>query len=621
MKYYLNESIKYILSERFVLNEALKHSDLIVQCEAICDSIKKLLDELENGTDETKAKEDALNKIFDRTTSLRQDIRKVNDVEIIKGKAKDYIDAIQSLISVVDPSTSDSSITADNKTTAFGKFFAHLNGLIEDPGVKKLELTSELGKIDTIVQTAIDGLANITNSAAETKTKDEQIVALTKAYKLIYKVSQSSEKEYDNNETISEVIEELNKAVEDLNKAIKAVIEAKDDDEKNKAKNNFIAIKNNFITSCEEITKGDIAELIDNLTVGNYSQTNLETSLNKDTDWAKEYKNTPDKDLFWNKYYNGAWGKNADKIKSLGESFKQECAVLGFTEATNPFIAFIKKYYTEDAEMQAGNKSAAGYYIDIQHYEAIHNAIAENKLLKRDITDSPKEPITVDNNIIFYRDFYAKPGNEADIYINALSKLRNMDISKLVLENKTVQANLMASSGSDNKIFIAVVLTNKVPLKDLLNKEANLSKITPTIDDKLRPTQDLEQLLTLMNANDTNKEAWNNTSTDKLVAGIKETFKGEEAKYAKWIICYIVNSQETDDAKINKLKTLNSTYKWFSSYDSSLDVVKKVKIITELNRYGGDINWKMLDNIIKAFEKEEDPAAKGKSWLDTPIKS
>lgn len=240
--------------------------------------------------------------------------------------------------------------------------------------------------------------------------------------------------------------------------------------------------------------------------------------------------------------------------------------------------------------MQNKGEKAKGYDIDLQHYEAIHNAIAENKLLKRDITDSPKEPITVDNNIIFYRDFYAKPGNEADIYINALSKLRNMDISKLVLENKTVQANLMASSGSDNKIFIAVVLTNKVPLKDLLNKEANLSKIAPTIDDKLRPTQDLEQLLTLMNANDTNKEAWNNTSTNKLVAGIKETFKGEEAKYAKWIICYIVNSQETDDAKINKLKTLNSTYKWFSSYDSSLDVVKKVKIITELNRYGGDTN-------------------------------
>ena len=607
MKYYLNESIKYILSERFVLNEAMKHSDLIAQCKTIYDYIKKLLDELENGTDDTNAKEDALNKIFDRTTSLMQDTRKVNDVEIIKGKAKDYIDTIQSLITVIDPSTFNDSITADNKTTAFGKFFAHLNELIEKSDAKKSELTSELSKIDTVVQTAMDGLANITNSAKEIKTKDDQIVALTKAYKLIYKVSQTSEKEYDNNETISQAIEMLNSALEKVTKA--------EDDE---AKNNA---RNNFVTLCEEIADGDIAKLINNLTVANYNQTSLETSLGKGIDWAKEYKNTPDKDLFWNKYYNGAWGKNADKIKSLGESFKQECAVLGFTEATNPFIAFIKKYYTEDAEMQADNKSAAGYYIDIQHYEAIHNAIAENKLLKRDITDSPKEPITVNNNIIFYRDFYAKPGNEADIYINALSKLRNMDISKLVLENKTVQANLMASSGGDNKIFIAVVLTNKVPLKDLLNNEANLSKITPTIDDKLRPTQDLEQLLTLMNANDTNKEAWNNTSTDKLVAGIKETFKGEEAKYAKWIICYIVNSQETDDAKINKLKTLNSTYSWFSSFDSSLDVVKKVKIITELNRYGGDIDWKMLDNIIKAFEKEEDPAVKGKSWLGTPIKS
>ena len=610
MKYYLNESIKsikYILSERFVLNEAMKHSDLIAKCKAIRDYAKKLLDELESGTEDTNEKENALDKIFDHTTSLMQDTRKVKDVEIIKGKAKNYIDTIKSLISVVDPSTFNDSITADNKTTAFGKFFAHLNELIEKSDVKQSELTSELNKIDNIVQTTIDGLANITNSAKEIKTKDDQIVALTKAYKLIYKVSQTSEKEYDNNETISQ-------AVEMLNNALEKVTEAGDDASK-------IEAKNNFIDRCEELANDNAAKIIDTLTVSEYNQTNLETNLDSSSDWDKEYKDTPDKNLFWEKYYSGAWGENADKIEALGESFKQECTVLGFTEITNPFLAFIKKYYTEDIEMQNKGEKAKGYDVDLQHYEAIHNAIAENKLLKRDITDSPKEPITADNNIIFYRDFYAKPGNEADIYINALSKLRNMDISKLVLENKTVQANLMASSGSDNKIFIAVVLTNKVPLKDLLNKEANLSKIAPTIDDKLRPTQDLEQLLTLMNANDTNKEAWNNTSTDKLVAGIKETFKGEEAKYAKWIICYIVNSQETDDAKINKLKTLNSTYKWFSSYDSSLDVVKKVKIITELNRYGGDINWKMLDNIIKAFEKEEDPAAKGKSWLDTPIKS
>lgn len=607
MKYYLNESIKYILSEQFVLNEAMKHSDLIAQSKAICDYAKKLLDELENGTDDTDDKENALDKIFDRTTSLMQDTRKVKDVEIIKGKAKDYIDTIKSLISVVDPSTFNDSITADNKTTAFGKFFAHLNELIEKSDVKQSELTSELNKIDNIVQTTIDGLANITNSAKEIKTKDDQIVALTKAYKLIYKVSQTSEKEYDNNETISQAVEMLNNALEKVTKA-------GDDASK-------IEAKNDFIDRCEELANDNAAKIIDTLTVGEYNQTNLETNLDGSSDWDKEYKDTPDKNLFWEKYYSGAWGENADKIEALGESFKQECTVLGFTEITNPFLAFIKKYYTEDVEMQNKGEKAKGYDVDLQHYEAIHNAIAENKLLKRDITDSPKEPITVDNNIIFYRDFYAKPGNEADIYINALSKLRNMDIRKLVLENKTVQANLVASSGSDNKIFIAVVLTNKVPLKDLLNKEANLSKITPTINDKLRPTQDLEQLLILMNANDTNKEAWNSTSTDKLVAGIKETFKGEEAKYAKWIICYIVNSQETDDAKINKLKTLNSTYNWFSSFDSSLDVAKKVKIITELNRYGGDINWKMLDNIIKAFEKEADPAAKGKSWLDTPIKS
>ena len=270
MKYYLNESIKYILSEQFVLNEAMKHSELIAQCGAICDYIKKLLDELENGTDDTNAKEDALNKIFDRTTSLMQDTRKVNDVEIIKGKAKDYINTIQSLITVIDPSTFNDSITADNKTTAFGKFFAHLNELIEKSEVKKSELTSELSKIDTVVQTAMDGLANITNSAAETKTKDDQIVALTKAYKLVYKVSQASEAEYDNNESISETIE-------GLSDALKKVTEAKNDEAKNNA-------RNNFITLCEEITKGDIAELIDNLTVGNYSQTGLETSLGKGTD-------------------------------------------------------------------------------------------------------------------------------------------------------------------------------------------------------------------------------------------------------------------------------------------------------------------------------------------------
>ena len=284
MKYYLNESIKYILSEQFVLNEAIKHSDLIVQCKTIRDYIKKLLNELENGTDDTNAKENALNKIFDRTTSLMQNTRKVNDVEIIKGKAKDYINTIQSLITIIDPSTFNDSITADNKTTAFGKFFAHLNELIEKSDVKKSELTSELSKIDTVIQAAMDGLANITNNATETKTKDDQIVALTKAYKLIYKVSQASETEYDNNESISETIE-------GLSDALKKVTEAKNDEAKNNA-------RNNFITLCEEMAEGSIAELIDNLTVANYSQTNLETSLNKDTDWAKEYKNTPDKDLF-----------------------------------------------------------------------------------------------------------------------------------------------------------------------------------------------------------------------------------------------------------------------------------------------------------------------------------
>lgn len=596
MKYYLNESIKYILSEHFILNEAMKHSDLIAQCKVIRDYAKKLLDDLKNGTEDINDKESALDKIFDRTTSLMQDTRKVNDVEIIKGKAKDYIEAIKNLITVVDSSTFDDSITADNKTTAFGKFFAHLNELIENPDTKKSALTSELSKIDTIVQIAMDSLADITNSAKEIKTKDDQIIALTKAYKLIYKVSQTSEEEYDSNEAISDAIDNLNRAVNDNN-------------------------KEQFITLCEEFVNSDAAKLIDTLTVNNYTQTGLETNLNSDIDWDKEYKNTLNKDLFWDEYYSGAWGKNADKIKALGESFKQECVVLGFTEVTNPFLTFIKKYYTEDAKMQNSGKKALDYNIDLQHYEAIHNAIAQNKLLKRDITDNPKEPITVTNNVIFYRDFYSKSSEETNIYINALSKLRDIDVNQLVLENKTVQTNLITSSDGDNKIFIAAVLTNKIPLNTLLDSNANLSKITPSIDDKLRPIQDLERLLILIDANDVNKEAWNNTSTDKLIAGIKETFKGEEAKYAKWIVCYIANSQETDDAKISKLKSLNSKYSWFSSFDSSLDVIKKVKIIAELNRYGGYVDWKMLDNIIKAFEKEENPAAPGKSWLDTPIKS
>lgn len=270
MKYYLNESIKYILSERFVLNEAMKHSDLIAQCEVILNSIKKLLDDLENGTDETKAKEDALDKIFDHTTSLMQDTRKVKDVEIIKGKAKNYIDTIKSLISVVDPSTFNDSITADNKTTAFGKFFAHLNELIEKSDVKQSELTSELNKIDNIVQTTIDDLANITNSAKEIKTKDDQIVALTRAYKLIYKVSQTSEKEYDNNETISQAVEMLNSALEKVTKA-------GDDASK-------IEAKNNFIDRCEELANDNTAKIIDTLTVSEYNQTNLETNLDGSSD-------------------------------------------------------------------------------------------------------------------------------------------------------------------------------------------------------------------------------------------------------------------------------------------------------------------------------------------------
>lgn len=159
-----------------------------------------------------------------------------------------------------------------------------------------------------------------------------------------------------------------------------------------------------------------------------------------DASWDDLYKNTIDKNKFWEKYFTEFWGSNANKIKSLGSVFKQECEVYGFTDS-NPFIKYIKGFLLKN------NISFTS-----AQYQAIHNSIASGRggkvkdLNDLGLKDGAKESINKGYNILAYTDLYTKPGKEIEMYMYYSQIVKSKasadaDFSKILFhaDNKTLK--------------------------------------------------------------------------------------------------------------------------------------------------------------------------------------
>ena len=561
---------QFLLEERFILCEALSHTDLIAKAKELCEYANQLMNAPKSEESGNGAKEEAIEQIFRNTDKLLIDIKNVKDVDIVRGHAKDYIKNIKALIAVLDP---DYEAQKSTENTTLRKVFYNIETQIAstDTGGKALKrLTDELNKVNATLKAIQNDLTSLEDASGNKINEVDQYAILSHIYEDLYKVTQMSEAEYSDNAVISAAVEKLVTA--------KAAAEA--DSKK----------ISNFVELCKGLDEGDFGHLMDTKAVDRDA---MAAEKNKNQSWAQKFKTTADKDVFWREYFQSVFGSDASKIAALGESFKQECRVLGFEEAGNPFITFVKNYIIDK-----------GYPISKQHYEAIHNAVSNNKFLPSDLVN-PRDPLTEDNNIMFWRDFYLKSAQDAPGYLNALFSLRysisltsikQIDIDSVPEANKKFFTNLKKASTQSE--LIAVIMSSSVDSKSLIGTDATLSS-----NNSLRPLAEINQLLKALNTNGGTKPAWTKDNTNTLVAAIENNppFNSNPKTWAKKFMHRLVDAQPATAQTIAETPRFYGKYGAVKTTAYSPD--DSLKIMTELNKYGGVVSWEMLYKIAEEFNK------------------
>lgn len=108
-------------------------------------------------------------------------------------------------------------------------------------------------------------------------------------------------------------------------------------------------------------------------------------------------------------YYEIEWGDKAELLNSIISAFSQETETYGYTATKNPFIAYLKTIFNNEAICKAFKTAKA------VNYDLLHNACVNTNITLSDLrgTGEFKE-----NNIIFSPYFYKIDTAECQEYLN-----------------------------------------------------------------------------------------------------------------------------------------------------------------------------------------------------------
>ena len=576
MKFILQEAIKFILDERFILTEADKsdlYTEVSEKCKQLLDIVKKQLDLVENGDDDAEAKEQLLDKIITETDNLIIDTEKVKDEVIIKGNIAKYLQKVDNFLSELDP---------NYKTNDKSEIYKTIKALQDGKTIK--DLKGAINSAHLFFNNYLDNLTTLKSSEKGENTKfdnTDQELILNDIYADLLKLSKVKPESFDK-----------------LSDASKKIINEKLTDLLNNKDNSY-----EFIKLCDSFHNGQLGTVIEDDLNVELSQDELDADRASRLDWGKQYKQAGDKDKFWADYFYSVWGQDAEKVKELGEAFKQECVVLGFTEDANPFIHFVKKYVVEGK-----------YPITKDQYTAIHDMIANNTAaLKVSDLANPKSPLKGGNMIIWYKDFYIKASNYDTVeeYLKLLGQVKVSDYSSLLkadtsgMNEATAKAynNILSHFGGAKGNISDVLYTifvEKQKLKDLVSTKGsgNACPAEPTAE-KIRPIEDVNKLINILSLkNDNSKKAWSKSATSDLVAAITENplFNKEPDKWAKKFLTQLIVIYASADQQSKYQKE-----KWWTAPEKDDDIIK---IKQELESHGSDLNTTQIEQVKKAFEDE-----------------
>lgn len=163
-------------------------------------------------------------------------------------------------------------------------------------------------------------------------------------------------------------------------------------------------------------------------------------------DWGERYRSSKNKNAFWDLYYEKVWHKDEqifNKVKELGEAFRQELVVLGFKKELNPMIEFVEKYWKK---------------LTHENYTAIHDGLANKFINEKDIRG---QGTLKNTNIIFSTDLYSKSYKKIIEYLELQNEISKLPIKSLTANDSDGKVMLETANNSIEKL--AFILLFKVP--------------------------------------------------------------------------------------------------------------------------------------------------------------
>ena len=593
MKYYLNESIKYILSEQFVLNEDA--STIVSELDSLdrilynyvrfnkeskdtstdTENIKSISQELSALNNTLSNYKKTSTNIFDKAINkLSGQVIKSSDAAKIKGATKEVIQKVETLLDA----TSIAGTKVNGTATTVKDYLRQIKVLAASDDVSKetlLQIKENVAKISSIINALSQKKSENSNTSKDLVTIAED--ALMNVYNLkqfIQKIG-GAEKfaALANADRLMLVVTTICKQQKEGKKSL------------SEQRQNILDFSN--------LTKKVI----------NASGITLNTDRTGSINWDERFAKAKDKNSFWDSYYEKAWGNNSNKIRALGDPFRNQCEKLGFSEKTNPFISFIRKYVIEK-----------NYPIGGGIYTAIHNAVATGKLSQELLKGTVGNKI----NILDCKDLYTKSAKEITDYFNYFNDIYSryeyepnnifsIDINNITDTDrkrkfKAIISHLNRDDKSRNQI-VWLLLFNTLPFTDrgLLSVDDN-TKITTYSATKvetmtLRSLAEAQAIAKILNPEVTSisSKAFTDDTIKALVAKMPKANISNKTKIGQWILVMLGQFLAPEAEE----QILKDYPKLVEIALSPTDMVNYRKQILDL---GNNMTKKQIIDILTAYE-------------------
>lgn len=606
MKYYLNEGIKYILSEQFVLNEDA--STIVSELDSLyrilydyvrynkkskdtstdTENIKSISQELSVLNNTLSNYKKTSTNIFDKAINkLSGQVLRSSDAAKIKGATKEVLQKVEALLdatSIADAdidgkkSTTNTKSTTDTKSTTVKDYLRQIKTLAASDDVSKetlLKIKENVAKISDIINAlsqkksddsdtskdlvtiAEDALMNVSNLKQFIKKIGgaEEFAKLANANKLMLVVTTICKQQKEGKKSLSEQRQNML----DFSNLTKKVIDA--------------------------------------------SGITLNTDRTGSINWDDRFAKAKDKNSFWDSYYEKAWGNNSNKIRALGGPFRNQCEKLGFSDKTNPFISFIRKYIIEK-----------NYPIGGGVYTAIHNAVATGKLSQELLKGTVGNKI----NILDCKDLYTKSAKEITDYFNYFNDIYgrseyepnnifSIDINNITDTDrkrkfKAIISHLNRDDKSRNQIAW-LLLFNTLPFtnRGLLSVDDS-TKITAYSATKvetmtLRSLAEAQAIAKILNPEVINisSKAFTDDTVKALVAKMPKANISNKTQIGQWILVMLGQflAPEAEEQILKDYPKLT---------EIALSPTDRVKYRKQILDLGNNMTKKQIIDILTAYE-------------------